>query len=195
VKPCTTPRLYRRDVTVEMRYLRREDALAVGDARFPRKERYFPMRFVAAVQEIGDSSLSSVRRSLDIASGGDQTHLGTADPDEFPKAELMVTPAPGYDVYNWPSISFQLVGSGNLRIEVLVAVTDSSGDIEDIHDTFERLARGFCAERDVSVASTFSYEDDDVYVHNVSLALDRRGATIAAGYEAAASLSDRCDPG
>ena|SRR4249920_898266 len=113
---------------------------------------------------------------LRFASGGDRGYLSAADPDEFPKAELVVTPAPGQYLYSWPSISFHLVGSGKLRIEVLVAVTDSSGDMEDTHDTFESLARGFCFGRDVSVVHAFSFEDEDYYVHNVYLALDRRGA-------------------
>ena len=39
-------------------------------------------------------------------------------------------------------VSFRLMASGKFRIDVLVAVTDSSGDIEDDRDTFESLAHG-----------------------------------------------------
>ena len=79
-------------------------------------------------------------------------------------AELVVTSSAGYEMYSGPSFSFRLMASGKFRIHVLVAVTDSSGDIEDDRDTFESLAHGFCSGRDVSVVSTFSYEKRGDYI-------------------------------
>ena len=106
MKPCNTPRLYRRDVTVEMRYLRREDALVVGDARFPREKPN--ARFEAAVQEVGDASLSQSADRFRCSSVTDDSATSPQQMQiEFPRAELVVTPAPGYA--SWPSISFRVM--------------------------------------------------------------------------------------
>ena len=103
--------------------------------------------------------------------------------------QLVVTPTVDHDEYSSPSITIDLIGNRRLQADVLVAV--SRGD-EDRHDDIKNLAKGFCRGQDVKLASTFSYEDDDLFFHHVSLKLDRRGAVVRELYAAAVSLHDLC---
>ena len=130
----------------------------------------------------------SLRRALDDASGGLYS-ASAVEPDEFTVVQLVVTPTVDHDEYSSPSITIDLIGNRRLQADVLVAV--SRGD-EDRHDDIKNLAKGFCRGQDVKLASTFSYEDDDLFFHHVSLKLDRRGAVVRELYVAAVSLHDLC---
>lgn len=178
---------YGRGVPEDMRYLRKTGALVVGEAVFTHAPHHSPSQFIAAIQRVGPASLASVRRALDAASGG--RWLNDPVLHDHPVVRLVVTPTPEAGEWAMPSISFDLLGSRRLQIEVLAAVSDPT---DDLHGTIDQLAQGFCVDREVRLLRTFSYENDGLFFYNVMFTLERRGSTVADGYEAAASFYDLC---
>lgn len=88
-----------------------------------------------------------------------------------------------------PSITFDLVGSGKLPVEVLVAIEE---DPPRMGENLKHLVSGFCTGRDIELVDTWYWEKHGYNFHQVILALGKRGTTAFEAYRAAAGIYALC---